>query len=384
MTDKKQDQQLPTVRTEVAIYEGNTALTGQTLKAQVNMIQDVLKKVMKEGHHYGTIPGTGERKTLLKPGSEKILMTFHLASAPEKQHVEDLSGPDVARYRVHCPLIYIPTGSVVAIGLGECSSDEEKYKWRRAVCEEEWNETPEDRRRKKWQKGRKANEKPTQIMQVRTNPADVANTILKMAKKRAQIDATLSGTGCSDIFSQDYDEMTAEHREQLIDEVHGVIREPKAKEPPKQEPAAKKPEAKKPAAKRAAAKKKEEPVKDPEPSESGPEDFQSEKEEDKDYVGRDDITDCEYVDGMIENVTLKDGTKDGRAWRRYDISLGGNYYNTFDKPISDFAEQLLEEKAIVRIFYKIFKGTFKGEPKDYYSAYGIARIGTSETDVVPF
>ena len=35
--------------------------------------------------------------------------------------------------------------------------------------------------------------------------ADVYNTVLKMAKKRAHIDAILTATGASDIFTQDYE-----------------------------------------------------------------------------------------------------------------------------------------------------------------------------------
>ena len=39
------------------------------------------------------------------------------------------------------------------------------------------------------------------------NPADYYNTILKMAKKRAYVDAIITATACSDIFTQDLEEM---------------------------------------------------------------------------------------------------------------------------------------------------------------------------------
>jgi len=39
------------------------------------------------------------------------------------------------------------------------------------------------------------------------NPADQYNTVLKMAKKRAYVDATLSATAASDIFTQDIEEI---------------------------------------------------------------------------------------------------------------------------------------------------------------------------------
>ena len=39
------------------------------------------------------------------------------------------------------------------------------------------------------------------------NPADYYNTVLKMAKKRAHVDAVLTATAASDIFTQDVEDM---------------------------------------------------------------------------------------------------------------------------------------------------------------------------------
>jgi hypothetical protein len=49
-------------------------------------------------------------------------------------------------------------------------------------------------------------------MQIRTEPADLANTILKMAKKRALIDAVLTATAASDIFTQDIEDLPPEYQ----------------------------------------------------------------------------------------------------------------------------------------------------------------------------
>jgi ribosomal protein L12E/L44/L45/RPP1/RPP2 len=48
---------------------------------------------------------------------------------------------------------------------------------------------------------------PTEDKVENDNPADVYNTVLKMAKKRAQVDATLTATGTSDLLTQDIEEM---------------------------------------------------------------------------------------------------------------------------------------------------------------------------------
>ena len=102
------------------------------------------------------------------------------------------------------------SGAFLGAGIGECSSSEEKYAWRRAICDEEFDETPENRRRVKFSKYQGKIEKTKQI---RTNPADVSNTVLKMAKKRGLVDAVLTVTAASDLFTQDIEDLPEELRE---------------------------------------------------------------------------------------------------------------------------------------------------------------------------
>jgi hypothetical protein len=183
------------------------SLTANDVLAQVQRIQQVMAQVMTEGQHYGEIPGMkakkGEAKkfVLLKPGAEKIMLTFRISN---ELRVEDLSGSDERRYRVTARAIHIQSGQMLGEGVGEASTSEEKYKWRAAVCVEEFEESPADRRREKWSKG--WDRGPYKTQQVRTNPEDLANTVLKMAKKRALVDMVLTVTAASDIFTQDLDE----------------------------------------------------------------------------------------------------------------------------------------------------------------------------------
>jgi hypothetical protein len=180
-------------------------LTALEIRTQVNTIQSVLKEVMQKDVHYGVIPGCKE-PSLYKPGAEKIMATFRLSAEP---FATDLSTLDCIRYQVTVRLVS-PTGVFVGAGIGECSTNEDKYKWRRAVCDEEWEETEPSRRREKWGRDWKKNQS-YKTKQVRTEPADLANTVLKMAKKRAQIDAVLTATAASDIFTQDIEDLPAEY-----------------------------------------------------------------------------------------------------------------------------------------------------------------------------
>ncbi len=191
----------------VLVVEGERQypLTAMAVVARVRLIQEVMANVMKKDVHYGTIPGT-PKPTLYKPGAEQLLVTFRIAPAEPK--VEDLSTSDSIRYRV--TRSGISNGVPVAAGVGEASSDEEKYKWRRPVCDAEFEATPEDRRRLKFKRDGSSDK------QIRTNPADVANTILKMADKRAFVAMTLLATAASDCFSQDLEDLPEEVREAVV------------------------------------------------------------------------------------------------------------------------------------------------------------------------
>lgn len=178
--------------------------------SHVATVQEVMRAVMKPDVHYGKIPGAGDKPTLFKAGAEVLCMVFRIA---DSYQVEDLSTPDCIRYRVTCIGTHQTTGIVMGAGLGEASSNEEKYKWRKAVSDEEWDETPANLRRTKHARGR--NNTTYKQKQVRTEPADLANTILKMANKRAKMAMVLNVTAASDCFSQDLEDMDEALRDHL-------------------------------------------------------------------------------------------------------------------------------------------------------------------------
>jgi len=166
-------------------------------------LQQVYGKILKKGIHFQSFK-QGATPSLLKPGAEAILTAFRIA--PYYQ-VEDLSTDDQRRYRVLCTGRHLITDKDLGQGVGECSSDEEKYKWRQAVCKEEYEAAPATRRREKWKKAWGRSTKAYKVEQVRTEIADQANTVLKMAKKRAYVDMCIALTGCSDLFTQDLEDM---------------------------------------------------------------------------------------------------------------------------------------------------------------------------------
>lgn len=172
------------------------------MKSKVQVIAHIMKDIMKPDVHYGKVPGS-KKPSLYKPGAEKICVAFHVA---DRYRVESIGTGDVVRYRVYCEGVHQGTGVILGEGVGECSSDEEKYKWRRAVCQEEWDNTDPKSRRTKYSSG-SDDRGPNKTLQVATSPADVANTVLKMACKRAKIAMTLNVTAASDFFTQDAEDL---------------------------------------------------------------------------------------------------------------------------------------------------------------------------------
>lgn len=181
-------------------------MSAQQVLQHAMVVQEVMRAVMRPGVHFGEIPGT-DKPTLFQPGADKLCMTFRIA--PEFD-IQDLSTSDCVRYRVTCRGVHQLSGVTLGSCVGEASSNEEKYKWRRSVTDEEFDATPPAMRRVKY--GKRWNTK-----QVRTEPADVANTVLKMAEKRAKIGMVLNVTAASDMFGQDLEDLDAALRESLVD-----------------------------------------------------------------------------------------------------------------------------------------------------------------------
>ena len=178
--------------------EAGAPLSAVQLKSRLAVIQSVMRDVMQKDVDYGVIPGT-DKPSLFKPGAEKLCVTFRLsADTPEIEAVPEYSG-DI-RYRVRVP-VRASNGTVLAVGIGECSTGEEKYRWRRPVHINEYNAAPEDQRREKWTRGGEV------WQQVRVNPSDVANTVLKMAHKRAYVHAVIMATAAGAIFTQDVEDL---------------------------------------------------------------------------------------------------------------------------------------------------------------------------------
>jgi hypothetical protein len=209
--------------TDVIPYEQRVgALTVQDIRAQVNLIQHVMREVMKKDEHYGVIPGTGTKPTLLKAGAEKLCLTFRLD--PQYDITEKYEGAHLTIVS-KCTLFHIPTGQRFGSGMGSCSTREGKYAYRQAAikCPECGKEAvikgkeqygggwlcfkKKDGCGAKWEDGAQEIESQPRGKVPNENLADTYNTVLKMANKRSLVAAVLNATAASDIFTQDIEDL---------------------------------------------------------------------------------------------------------------------------------------------------------------------------------
>ena len=190
---------------------------------QVRLIQEVMTAVMHKDEHYGIVPGTSGKPSLYKAGAEKLSMTFRLAPTFEIRQV-DFPG-EHREYQIVCKLNHIVTGAFWGSGVGCCSTMESKYRFRHAAnrCPKCGKETIIKGKaeygggyicfQKKGGCGAKFSESDPAIVDQpkgkveNENLADQYNTVLKMAKKRAHVDAVLTATAASDCFTQDLEDL---------------------------------------------------------------------------------------------------------------------------------------------------------------------------------
>jgi hypothetical protein len=252
---------------------------------RVNLVHQVLEKVLKKGTHYGTLPGCGNKMVLLKPGADVLAMTFRLAPQFKIERSDMENGH--REYDVTCSM-YGSDGSLLGQGVGSASTMEKKYRYRK-------------------------NESGAKIEN--EDIADCYNTVLKMAKKRAHVDATLTVTGAGDLFTQD-----------LIEDEDEQPKPPVTMPTPKAAPGAFVPEGM--------------PEHDTRLPLSTPADGN---------MG--DVT------GMLQEVNVKEGTaKNGKPWTRYGLIVDGETYGTFDKNLYNGALELVNQKVWLEVETK---GKFK-------------------------
>lgn len=134
-------------------------------------LEEFIASELMEGVDYGKVGGY-TKPTLLKPGAEKICRFLQLAITYSVDHRHEDWQEGVFHFEVRVQLLDGSTNQVVSDGIGSCNSKETQFAHQDAFS--------------------------------------IVNTILKMAKKRALIDAALNVSASSGLFTQDLEDLSAQ------------------------------------------------------------------------------------------------------------------------------------------------------------------------------
>jgi hypothetical protein len=200
----------------------------EVAKRRLEELQQFVKYYLTEGEDYGVIPGT-PKPTLFKSGADKLCDIYGLADTYQVlSKTEDFDRtPELFDYTLECTLFRRGTDVIIGTGLGSCNSYEGRYRFRDSqricpVCGK-----PQIIKGKEefgggwlcWQKkggcgakfadgDAKIEDQPTGKVTNEDLPTS-KNSILKIAKKRAKVDAVISATRSSGLFTQDLEDIGA-------------------------------------------------------------------------------------------------------------------------------------------------------------------------------
>jgi hypothetical protein len=192
-------------------------------KAMREALLRVIRDLMKEGVHYGVMPGTqtkeGEqpKKSLFKAGAELLASVFHLR--PEFRHVKVVEDPDFIHIEMECTIVSVQTDTRLAMGLASANTREDRFlnQCSQRVCPYCAGATIFKSKKEGcgwfcWEKkggcGATFSDEDKHILDqvgtLNTNKVrGLHNTILQQASKRAMVSAIRIATACSDTFTQD-------------------------------------------------------------------------------------------------------------------------------------------------------------------------------------
>lgn len=184
MDDKRQME----VRIQQQVeYVPTMALSLDEAAAKFKELEQFIKSQMHENEDYGRIPGC-PKPSLFKPGAEKLAILYGFS--PRLEILKELQDWDKGffYYEIKCTLVSKRSGHIVAEGIGSCNSKEKKYR--------------------------------------NSDAFTLDNVMLKMAKKRALVDAVLTATRTSGLFTQDVEDLGGAVQGLPEQEHHEVKAEP--------------------------------------------------------------------------------------------------------------------------------------------------------------
>lgn len=167
----------------LSLIENMNIESVQSSMTKIHKFQQIIQNTLVEGHDYGSAFYGSSKPSLLKPGSEKILMLLGISS--EYEIIDKVQNYEEGFFAFSVKCVLKKNDSIITEGLGHSNSRERKY------------------------------------LSGKQDIYMLGNTCLKMAKKRALVDATLTVSSLSDIFTQDMEDITQFEEEERVETMTG-------------------------------------------------------------------------------------------------------------------------------------------------------------------
>jgi len=206
LESKKESTEITKV--EVPVVVESKVLTVDEIVYQVEQVDLLYKKVMRENQHYGIIPGCGDKPTLLKGGAEKILLLFRLAAKVDSETVNNYDNGH--REYIHVIGLYHRiTGEFLGQGTGSCSTLESKYRYRSGGAEcPDCGKAAIIKGKAEYGGGWLCWKKKGGCgAKFEDSDSRIKSDTERVENPEALISAVLSATAVSDIFTQDIEDM---------------------------------------------------------------------------------------------------------------------------------------------------------------------------------
>jgi len=183
-----ESQRKPVVRLDLQAIE--------LMKTEIRLLQEMVRDLLTPGVDYGRIPGT-PADSLWDTGASQIIGAFNCYAGQRRILKLEDTGDRIA-VCVEVPVISRETGQVTATGIGAASTLEPEYKYRWVEYPGEWGYDAETA------KGFKTRTERGKRLYRIPNPehSELLNTIVKMASKRAEVDAAESLPGVASVLRQ--------------------------------------------------------------------------------------------------------------------------------------------------------------------------------------
>lgn len=187
---------------------------------KIQQFQRLVRENLIEGKDYGTIPGT-QKPTLYKAGAEKIVILGKLRSTFDiLSEIKDYE-KEFFDFEIRWNLW--AGDNLLVQGVGLCNSKEDKYRYRWITEKKIPANIDKEKLLFRIKTGKYGTYKEYRM--VNEDICTLANTILKMAKKRALVDAALLVGSLSDLFTQDIEDFPETMVEKVVEGISKQIEE---------------------------------------------------------------------------------------------------------------------------------------------------------------